>query len=82
MGGNPWVLATLWAGLYLYEAGREKEAAACLENAANCCSFHYYLPEQTEALTRRPVWVIPLTWSHAMFVLLADKIYGLGKEGQ
>ena len=82
IGGNPWVLATLWAGLYLFEAGREKEADLCLKNAIKGASFLSFLPEQTDVHTNTPLWVLPLTWSHAMFILLIDKIYGFEKEGQ
>jgi hypothetical protein len=28
-----------------------------------------------DPVTGKPVWVVPLTWSHAMYVLLILKLY-------
>ena len=36
------------------------------------------LPEQVSRDDGRPAWVIPLTWSHAMFVLVLIELYEAG----
>ncbi len=73
-GGNPWLLCTLWLGWYLAHAGEELRAREILRWAAGCATPLGYLPEQVEVGTGRPLWVAPLTWSHALFVLLATRL--------
>lgn len=75
-GQNPWVLGTLWLGLYEARAGRSGRAREILEWAVARQSETGLLPEQVDPQSGRPVWVLPLTWSHAMYVLLALELYG------
>lgn len=74
-GGNPWVLCTLWLGLYEAEIGREENARQLLDWAVRRRSQAGLLSEQVDPQTGDPVWVLPLTWSHAMYVLLALRLY-------
>jgi GH15 family glucan-1,4-alpha-glucosidase len=67
-GGNSWVLARLWFGLWrrqIGDANGHREALAYAERVASPLGL---LAEQvsTEGC---PVWVLPLAWSHAMLVL-------------
>ena len=71
LGGNPWVLTTLWLGLARRAPG-ERVAADGLDVALAAASAAMLLPEQVDAVTGRPVWVVPLAWSHA-FALLASR---------
>jgi glucoamylase len=71
LGGNPWVLTTLWLGLARRAPG-EAVAADGLALALAAASEALLLPEQVDATTNRPVWVSPLAWSHA-FALLASR---------
>jgi glucoamylase len=67
-GGNPWVLATLWLGL----ATRPPGAAVLAEGvgyALRARTTTGLLPEQVDADTGAPAWIVPLTWSHAMYAL-------------
>jgi len=75
-GGNPWVLCTLWLGLYEAERGREEAARQLLDWAVERQTPTGLLPEQVDPRSGEPAWVVPLTWSHAMFVLLALRLYG------
>jgi glucoamylase len=75
-GGNPWVLCTLWLGLYAAEGGDAERARQLLDWAVERRTETGLLAEQLDPQTGRPVWVVPLTWSHAMYVLLALKLYG------
>jgi len=68
IGGNPWVLARLWLGLTLRAPGAAVPADG-VEYALHAATSTSLLPEQIDERTGRPVWVVPLTWSHAMFVL-------------
>ena len=69
-GGNPWILATLWLGLWHRLVGDDAGHRRALEYAVRRQTSVGLLPEQA---TRdgRPAWVVPLTWSHAMLVLAA-----------
>jgi glucoamylase len=67
-GGNPWILAALWLGLWYRQVGNEDGYLRCVNYAVSRQTKVGLLPEQT---TRdgQPAWVVPLTWSHAMFIL-------------
>lgn len=69
IGGNPWVVATLWIALYHIRKKEYQKAREYLNWAVNSATGLGFLPEQADRHTGRPAWVIPLTWSHAMFVL-------------
>lgn len=77
-GGNPWILCTLWLGLYEAERGNNHQALHLLEWAVARRSRTGLLAEQVDPVTGDPAWVLPLTWSHAMYVLLAIRLYGAG----
>jgi len=68
VGGNPWLLTRLWLGLARREPGAAVVADG-VEDVAGCATGGMLLPEQVDAVTGRPVWVVPLAWSHAFFVL-------------
>ena len=36
---------------------------------------HYLLGEQVDNSTLKPNWVIGLGWSHAMFIIVLEKLY-------
>jgi glucoamylase len=69
-GGNPWILTTLWLGLWYRLVGDEAGYTRCLDYVVARQSETGLLPEQ---VTRdgEVAWVLPLTWSHAMLVLAA-----------
>lgn len=69
-GGNPWVLTTLWLGMFYGAAGAWQKAKAALEWAVKHRTELGFLPEQVDCRTGKPAWVVPLAWSHAMFILL------------
>ncbi len=74
--GNPWVIATLWMALYYIEIKKYKEAKECLNFAISSSTKHGFLPEQVDNETMSANWVIGLGWSHAMFVIVLDKLKG------
>jgi glucoamylase len=68
LGGNPWVLTTLWLGLARRRPGDGQPAAGLWLSEASA-SGPGLLPEQVDAVTHRPVWVVPLAWTHAFHLL-------------
>jgi len=69
-GGNPWLLTTLWLGLYYRQVGDEAGLRRCLDYALSRRTELDLLPEQADR-DGKPAWVLPLAWSHAMLVLAA-----------
>ena len=78
IGGNPWIIATLWAALYHIEVENYPRALEYLEWTIRSRTGLSLLPEQVDRDSGRPAWVIPLTWSHAMFVLVLTGLLDAG----
>jgi len=78
IGGNPWILTTLWLALYCIENNNYEKALDLFAWAAKGRTELYLLPEQVDKETGKPLWITPLTWSHAMYVLV---YHALHKEG-
>lgn len=80
-GGNPWVLTTLWLGIVRALRGEREAARALYRWALDNASSTGLLPEQVDKERGGPAWVLPLGWSHAMFILLhlalEDRLQGL-----
>ena len=69
-GGNKWVLAALWLGLWHRQAGEREGHERSLEYALRAQTQLGLLPEQVTD-DGEPAWVVPLAWSHAMLLLAA-----------
>jgi GH15 family glucan-1,4-alpha-glucosidase len=69
-GGNNWVLAALWLGLWCRQVGDTRGLERSLEYAVRVQTTLGLLPEQVTN-DGEPAWVVPLAWSHAMLLLAA-----------
>jgi glucoamylase len=69
IGGNPWILTTLWLCHYRLQQGERERGLELLNWAVSHQTDLGLLPEQVDQITGQTAWVVPLTWSHAMFVL-------------
>ena len=76
MNGNPWPIANLWMTLYYLESGEKKKAKEAFDFVVKTAGKHYLLGEQVNNETLKPNWVIGLGWSHAMFLIVLEKLYG------
>ena len=78
-GGNPWILTTLWLAQYRASVGQYDAARKLLQWAVDHRTETGLLPEQIDKDTGRPAWIVPLTWSHAMFVLTVRMLADAGQ---
>ncbi len=69
-GGNKWVLAALWLGLWHRQVGDPVGHERSLDYAVSAQTSLGLLPEQVTE-DGEPAWVVPLAWSHAMLLLAA-----------
>jgi len=69
-GGNQWVLAALWLGLWYRQVGESQGLERALTYALSAQTHLGLLPEQVTP-DGEPAWVVPLAWSHAMLLLAA-----------
>ncbi len=69
-GGNKWVLAALWLGLWHRQVGDGAGLERSLTYALSAQTDLGLLPEQVTD-DGEPAWVVPLAWSHAMLLLAA-----------
>lgn len=72
--GNPWPIATLWRALYYIEVKDYKKAKECLNFVIASSTKHGFLAEQVDNNTMEANWVIGLGWSHAMFMIVLEKL--------
>jgi len=76
IGGNPWVVLTLWLSrTLLYLAPYERDANSNIERALEYIRWSLkgttspgLFPEQVDKHTGRSVWAIPLGWSNSLFI--------------
>ena len=78
MNGNPWPIANLWMTLYYLETGEKKKAKEVFDFVVKTSGKHYFLGEQVSNETLKPNWVIGLGWSHAMFIIVLEKLKDSG----
>ena len=74
--GNPWAIANLWMTLYYLETGEKKKAKETFDFVVKTAGKHAFLGEQIDNATLKPNWVLGLGWSHAMFIIVLEKLYG------
>ncbi|MNT63432.1 hypothetical protein D3C72_2012490 [compost metagenome] len=74
MNGNPWVIANLWMTLYYIEKGEKKKAKETFDFVLKTVGKHNILSEQIDNDKLKPNWVIGLGWSHAMFIMVMEKL--------
>jgi len=76
--GNPWFVTTLWQAEWYIDiaqcAADLGRAAELLEWAAGQALPSGILPEQLDPFSGAPLSVAPLTWSHAAFIRVVDRL--------
>jgi oligosaccharide amylase len=79
MDGNPWPIANMWMALYYLERGEKSKAKEVFDFVIKTSAKHGFLGEQVSNSTLKTNWVLGLGWSHAMFVIVLDKLMGKNK---
>lgn len=74
MNGNPWPIANMWMTLYYLEKGEKRKAKESFDFVVKTAALHNFLGEQVDNNTLKANWVIGLGWSHAMFILVLEKM--------
>ena len=74
MNGNPWPICNMWMTLYYLEKGEKTKAKETFDFVVKTASKLNLLGEQVDNNTLKTNWVIALGWSHAMFILVLEKI--------
>ena len=72
--GAPWPISNLWMTLYYLEIGEKKKAKETFDFVLKTMGRHSFLGEQIDNSTLKPNWVIGLGWSHAMFIIVLEKL--------
>ena len=60
--------------LYYIEVKNYKKAKECFDFVVKSSTEHGFLAEQVDNNTMQANWVIGLGWSHAMFVIVLEKL--------
>src|SRR5262249_56043918 len=60
VGGNPWILTTLWLALCYIDAGETARAVKLIEWAADHTTDTGLLSQQLDKKTPNPLWPLPL----------------------
>jgi glucoamylase len=79
-GGHPWILTTLWLGMAELGLGNRNEARECFQWAMAKATPLNLFAEQVHKETGKPFWVIPLGWSHAMYLLFVKDVLDRGAQ--
>ena len=74
MNGNPWPIANMWMTLYYLEKGEKIKAKETFDFVVKTVSKLNFIGEQVDNSTLAANWVIGLGWSHAMFILVLEKM--------
>ncbi len=74
MNGNPWPIANMWMTLYYLESGEKKKAKETFDFVIKTAAAHNFLGEQVNNENLKTNWAIGLGWSHAMFILVLEKM--------
>ena len=74
MNANPWPIANMWMTLYYLEKGEKIKAKETFDFVVKTVSKLNFIGEQVDNNTLSANWVIGLGWSHAMFILVLEKM--------
>lgn len=71
---NPWIITTLWLAEYYADTSQKEKALKLVNWVMTRALPSGLLPEQVDPETFVSTSVVPLIWSHAEFIITADKL--------
>jgi GH15 family glucan-1,4-alpha-glucosidase len=73
-GGNAWPLLGLWLAWHKLRAGDKQAAVRLYRRVLDDQTPSGLIAEQVDARTGAAVWVVPLPWAHAWFLVLSHEL--------
>lgn len=70
MGGNAWIISSLWLAMYYIKAGNKERAKELYNWVTNHADDKGFLPEQIDRNTGKTAWITQLSWSHALYIIV------------
>jgi len=64
--------------MYYLKIDDIKRAKECFDFVVNSATSHGFLAEQVENSSMKSAWVIGLSWSHAMFIIVLEEFIKRG----
>lgn len=74
IGGNAWIISSLWLALYYIKINNKEKATELFNWVTEHADSLNFLPEQIERNGHNSAWVIQLSWSHAMYVIVKNEL--------
>ena len=74
VGGNAWIISSLWLALYYSKNGEKEVARELFDWVTNHSDYLNFLPEQIDRNGNDTVWVRQLSWSHAMYIIVKKEL--------
>lgn len=74
IGGNAWIISSLWLSLYYIRIGNKDKAKELFDWVTNHADNLDFLPEQIERDGHKTAWISQLAWSHAMYIITLLKL--------
>ena len=75
MGGNAWIISSLWLALYYIEVGKIEKARNLYDWVTEHQDEKGFLAEQIDKKTGKPAWIVGLSWSHALYIIVGKKLH-------
>ena len=76
IGGNPWIVSTLWLAMYYATIGDMEKCKEKIIWATKSATNLGFLPEQVDKFNGKPAWIMQLAWSSAMYIIALNTIKG------
>lgn len=74
IGGNAWIISSLWLALYYIKIGNLEKAHELFNWVTEHADNLNFLPEQIDKNGHNSAWVMQLSWSHAMYVIVKNEL--------
>ena len=74
MGGNAWIISSLWLALYYLKVNQIDKARELYDWVTLHADDKGFLPEQIDRITGKMAWVTQLSWSHALYIIVGKKL--------